>query len=645
MSITTWDQAETQFAAAWPTFQPRPQQRQLAEAVARIWSGNSKHRRLFGQAGCGVGKSVGYLVPTIASGRRCVVAVSTRALQDQLALKDLPMLRKVLFPDLTFSVLKGRSNYVCRRAADKNAVFFQVQPGSAGERSDLVAPVTDEQWRDMSVDAEGCVGRKQCPFAAECFSEIAKRQAQEAQVVVVNTSLLTQHLNLMLMTSGKASMLGDVSAFVIDEAHEMPDIVASGLSTQVTMRRIADTTAKLAYHLDGRDVPALVEKVNSLSANFFNSAAAWFEQQKDDVRTADLDETDRQRLVPIIDALAPLSVYAGKAQCSCEPFIDPETGDEKNFCEYARRTDTLLSDLVSFADDSPTSDVVWMEFANRKVSLKATPAEVGGFLNSALWDPDWSKEPTRAVLVSATLGVGGDSSYLASRLGVSGYDWEDVGTPFDFKTQARLYLAPADAPSPSKQYGAWKTWAQDETLQLVRAAGGGALLLFTSTAAMKESYERIAHRLPFRCRMQGDMPNRELAAWFESDHDGVLFATRGFMTGVDFAGSTCRLVVVDKMPFPVPTEPVFKARCAAADKRWGDGASFRKVSLTDMALILMQAAGRLVRTVDDEGIIAVMDPRMRAGWASSIRRSMPPAPVVGSVAEVRSFYQGLKVAA
>lgn len=645
MTIKTWDQAEARFAQTWSAFRPRPQQRVLAEAVARTWSGNSKHPRLFGQAGCGVGKSVGYLVPTIASGRRCVVSVSTKALQDQLALKDLPMLRKVLFPDLTFAVLKGRSNYICRRAADKNGLRFTVPTGAAGERSDLLFPVGDDVWRDMSVDAEGCVGRKQCPFAADCFSEIAKRQAVEAQVVVVNTSLLTQHLNLMLMTSGKASLLGDVAAFVIDEAHEMPDVVASGLSTQVTMRRISDCTAKLAYHLDAKDVSELVERVNSLSAAFFNGAAAWFERQKDDVRTADLAEDDRAALLPIIDALAPLSAYAGKAQCSCEPFIDPETGDEVQFCEYARRTDALLSNLVTFADDGPSADVVWMEFANRRVSLRTAPAEVGGFLSASLWNPDWSKEPTKAVLVSATLGVGGDSSYLASRLGVSGYDWEDVGSPFDFNRQARLYLAPADAPNPSKQYAQWKLWAQDETQRLVRAAGGGALLLFTSTAAMRESYDRLAHRLPYRCRMQGETTNRELAAWFESDHDGVLFATRGFMTGVDFAGSTCRLVVVDKMPFPVPTEPVFKARCEAADRRWGDKASFRKVSLPEMSVILMQAAGRLIRTVDDQGVIAILDPRMRAGWASSIRRSMPPAPVVGTAAEVSQFYRSLRAAA
>jgi len=645
MTIKTWDEAEAKFAAAWPTFQPRPQQRLMAQSVARCWSGNANHPRLLAQAGCGVGKSVGYLVPTIASGRRAVVAVSTKALQDQVYLKDLPMLKQVLFPDLTFAVLKGRSNYVCARACDKNSIPYQVQPGSNGERGDLVTPVTDDQWRSMSVDADGCIGRKQCPFADQCFSERAKRLAAEAQVVVVNTSLLTQHLKLALTTSGNASMLGDVQAVVVDEAHEMPDIVASGLSTRVTMHRLTDTLSRLAYHLTAKDVPVRVARATELAASFFNGAAAWFQAQDEDLRTADLADDDRKALGPLIDELAYLSAQSGKAMCSCEPVFDNDTGEERLLCEYARRTSSLLSDVADFADDTPGHSVVWMEYNGRQVALCAAPAEVGGFLDSALWNPDWQRQPTKAVLCSATLAVGGDASYLASRLGISGYDWEDVGTPFDYKTQARLYLAPASAPNPAKQYADWKRWAQDEMYGLIDAAGGGALLLFTSSAAMREAHQALAPRLRRRrlgAYLQGDgLDNRQLAARFAADTDGVLFATRSFMTGVDFAGSTCRLVVVDKMPFPVPTEPVFKARCEAADRRWGEKASFRKVSVPDMSMVLMQAAGRLIRTVEDRGVVAILDPRLRAGWALSIRRSLPPAPLVGAVDDVRDFFAAL----
>jgi len=642
--IKTWAEAETGLAKAWPGFQPREQQRKMAGGVTRTVHGNSRHPVLMAQAGCGVGKSLGYLIPTLASGGRTIVSVSTKALQDQLVGKDLPALKAALFPDLEYAVLKGRSNYVCRRAADKSNLSqaAEVMIGSDGERSDLHTPVSDEVWREMSVDAEGCVGRKACPFAADCFSEIARKRALDADVLVVNTSLLTQDLKFRGMTRGKGSLLGDFNVLVVDEAHEMADIVAGGLSTRMTMRRIADTMSKLAYHLTDPDAPARVAAVLERSAAYFNSAQAWFGQQKKDVRTAELEDDDRKALVSVVDALAPILDAVSRARCSCEPTISPETGEDILGCEYHRRTDSLMNDLVVFADSEDSANVVWMETGRGgQVVLCSSPAEVGGWLDAVLWNAPYEKSPRRAVLTSATLGVGGDFTYTARRLGLSAYEDLDVGSPFDYGTQARLYLPLADAPNPGKQREQWLVWAQDQTADLIDAAGGGALLLFTSTAAMKASRDALVRR-GYAVMMQGDgVDNRTLAARFAADRNAILFATRGFMTGVDFAGDTCRLVVIDKMPFPVPDEPVFKARCKRAEDRFGQGASFRRVSIPEMSLVLIQAFGRLIRTVDDTGVVAILDPRMRAGWASSIRRSLPPAPTVGSVAEVSDFYREL----
>jgi ATP-dependent DNA helicase DinG len=660
MTVKTWDQAEKALSERMPGFRTRPQQRMMAESVQRTVNGNSNHPVLLAQAGCGVGKSLGYLIPALTGGGRVIVSVSTKALQDQLVSKDLPMLADTLFPGLTFATLKGRSNYVCQRAADRSGTRAEVRPGSAGERQDLVSPVPDEVWSQISVDSEGCVG-KGCPFRDRCYSERAKKKATESRVLVVNTSLLTQDLRFRGMTRGNASLLGDFDFLVVDEAHEMPDIVASGLSTRISFRRITDVTAKLAYHLDSKAAPAKIAQLNETAAAYFNTCKAWFDQQDAKIRTAEMSSGDYDSMRGMADLMGWLHAQVMDAACSCEPLLSPD-GEMVDQCEYARRVDTLFNDLEMFAVSETSINVVWMERTRTgNVALMSSPAEVGGFLASTLWNPKFCSNgtadpvygdqdkptyPIRAVLTSATLGVGGDFEYMSRRLGLGERESLDVGTPFDFQNQARLYLPPADAPNPSKQYAQWKGWAQQQMLDLVSAAGGGALILFTSTAAMREAHAALKTRIRritgAPVYLQGDThTNQELNRLFSGDTHSVLFATRSFMTGVDFSGDTCRLVVIDKMPFPVPDEPVFKARCQASDDRFGPRSSFGRVSIPEMSLVLIQAFGRLIRTVDDTGVVAILDPRMRAGWASPIRRSLPPAPLADSVESVRAFYSEL----
>ena len=643
MTVKTWADAERQLARKMPGFRSRPQQQKMAGSVELAVSGNANNPVLMAQAGCGVGKSLGYLIPAISGSKRVIVSVSTKALQDQLVSKDLPMLESALFPGLTFATLKGRSNYVCQRAADKAGIRADVVPGSAGERKDLVSPADDETWSKISVDAEGCVG-KGCPFRDRCYSEKAKVKALASKVLVVNTSLLTQDLRFRGLTRGNASLLGDFDFLVVDEAHEMPDIVASGLSTRISFHRITDATSKLAYHLSPKGSASQIEKLNSAAAEYFNACKTWFSQQQDFVRTAEMSADDYSAVGRLADLMAPLHSAVMDADCSCDPVEGPD-GEMIDQCEYGRRVDSLYNDLVMFSGSEHSINVVWMEKTkNGNVALMSSPAEVGGFLHATLWNPEFERTPTRAVLTSATLGVGGDFNYMAHRLGLGEREDLDVGTPFDFLNQARLYLPPSSAPNPTKQRTAWLPWAQSQMLELVQASKGGALLLFTSTAAMREARDAIGpkiRRMGLNVLMQGDgLDNRTLAQAFEADTHAVLFATRSFMTGVDFSGDTCRLVVIDKMPFPVPDEPVFKARCAAVDQR-SPNSSFAKVSIPEMSLVLIQAFGRLIRTVEDTGVVAILDPRMRAGWAAPVRRSLPPAPMVNSLDIVRAFYTQL----
>lgn len=648
VQIKTWAQAEQALAEQWGSFQPRPQQRTLAHAVAETVNGNSKYPVRLAQAGCGVGKSLGYLIPAIASGKRTVVSVSTKALQDQLFSKDLPTLQKNLFPNMRYAVLKGRSNYVCLRAADKNGADASCQAGSAGERSDLVRPADDDRWRQITTDAEGCIGRKACPFADQCYSEVAKQRALEANVLVVNTSLLTMDLRLRSMTRGKASLVGNYDVLIVDEAHEMAEIVSSGLSTSVTLRRILDTTSKLVYHLDGEDTAAQVDRVNTQASRYFNTVREWFEAQRSEIRTAEMDDVDMKAVSGVLAELQPLVSKVNRAQCSCEPVFDPETGEDDLVCEFAKRTTSLINDLTVFCDTTSADHVQWMERGQRgTVELKCAPTEVGGWLRAALWEPSFEEAPRYKILTSATLAVGGDFAYISRRLGIPAFEDLDVGTPFDFEKQMRLYLPPVSAPSP-KQRNEWLTWSRDQMRDLIAASDGDALLLFTSTSAMREAHNALSstfRRNGMTVLLQGDgMDNRTLAQTYAKTPRAVLFATRSFMTGVDFPGK--KLVVVDKLPFPVPEDPVFKARCKAVEDRFGERSSFRRVSLPDMSLVLIQAFGRLIRSVDDHGVVAILDSRMRAGWAAPIRASLPApkSATVDSIQRVTQFYQDLKAA-
>lgn len=643
-SIQSWHDAELALADRWPGFSSRPQQRRMAEAVQLTARGAANHPVLLAQAGCGVGKSLAYLVPAISSavaaGKRVVVSVSTKALQDQLAGKDLPALRDALFPRLTFAVLKGRSNYVCLRSADQAAWSSSVVPGSAGERQDLLHPVTDQVWREITTDSEGCIGRKRCPFGRQCYSESARAAALRADILVVNTSLLAHDLRLRAMTGGAAGLLGDYGMLIVDEAHEMPQIVGDALTVSLTLGRILNTLSRLDGHL-GSAGQTPVDTARALAVSWFERLSLWFEDNPK-ARTADLDEQDRSQALSLADALRDINALTQDAACDCpDPEPDPLDDDTDRVCEFARRVDTLTSDVSGFSRDTHHGGVAWMELGRGgRIEMKIAPVEVGGFLHSAVWERNL---PT--VLTSATLGMGGDVTYLARRAGLSKYDSVDVGTPFDYPRQARLLLPPAGAPTP-KDGDLWRQWAQSEIRSLVLASEGGALLLFTSTSAMREAHDSLypdLNRRGFPTFLQGDgIPNRELAARFAAHRDSVLFATRSFMTGVDFAGDTCRLVVIDKMPFPVPDEPVYKARCALVNEKFGPKSDFRRIAVPEMSLVLIQAFGRLIRTVDDAGAVAILDPRMRAGWASAIRRALPPAPVVSSVAEISAFYASLR---
>ena len=639
-------------ARSLPGYESRPQQVRLATAVERAL-GEGHH--FLGEAGCGTGKSLGYLIPAIVSGKRVIVSTATKALQDQIAGKDLPFLAEHLGVKFSYALLKGRTNYACR--AKMTDVDAQVEaPGLAamtafaedkgadpaflGERDDF-PQVDDATWRKATTSSEECPGKSDCPFGDVCFAEKAKAKAKASDVVVVNHALFLTDLKIKTETGGEASMLDAYDAVIFDEAHEIEEYAGGVYGSQFTeggVRNLCGEVKNFARrHLNDDEK---VQRINDVVAEVETSMAAlWRVLKPGTIREAVLLEA-ADEFIDFTNALGDLN-DALKARDLLEKV--PSAGydrarDKKNRLQKKTRAQYdrfqvivtgRFEDYVRWVEDETTGRGM-----TRRV-IRVAPVSVAEILREQLFE---SEIPVTAILASATLSVGGKFDYIAGRLGVTSFESDDVGTPFDYATQSALYV-PKHLPDPGKEREAWASMAVFEMGELVKASNGRALLLFTSTKAMKDAYEMLAPRLPYTCLMQGQAPNKALAQRFAEDTHSVLFATRSFMTGVDFQGETCSLVVVDKLPFPVPTEPLTEARCNAIKAQ--GGSDFSGYTVPVMTLVLKQAFGRLIRHKSDTGVVAILDPRLvTKGYGRGILNSLPPAKRLTEISEVQEFFGG-----
>lgn len=634
--VRTFAEAEEALERSLPTYERREPQQRFAAAVENALSTG---KALLAEAGCGTGKSFGYLIPAILSGKRVVISTATKALQDQLATGDLPFLQEHLGVDFTWAVLKGRSNYLCQSALNdtesngkavpvtvRSSVTVRTQdPDFNGERDNLGFDVDNTDWINLTVSSDECPGKKTCPFGDVCYAEKAKAAAEEAQIVVVNHALAMTDLAVELASDGAVKMLGNYDYIIFDEAHELEEY-ASGVFghrvTRVGLVSLATQARNFAQRVGGDiDTDAV-----SLAANNL-----WDVLEEGRLRPASVTENEDQwvalvnSLTDLAEGVSKLSAWVGETE-------------RNKFLRLERRVQTTARKVFDLVTVDWNSVVRWVETEKTRrgeevLVIKSAPIDLSDILRSALFDN------VTAVLVSATLSVGGKFDYIAGRLGVDDYDELDVGTPFDFPEQAVLYVPDREFPDPSKDQGGWASMSIARMGQLVEQSGGGALLLFTSNRAMRRAHESLADTLEARgltVLKQGDAPNKALAAEFKADTHSVLFATRSFFTGVDFQGDTLRLVVVDKLPFPVPTEPLTEARCEAI--KAGGGQDFTEYTVPVMTLILKQALGRLIRHRDDKGVMAILDPRLRTkGYGKLIMNSLPEATQVDDVAEAVNY--------
>lgn len=655
---------EANFAQHLPGYEPRPQQQKLASAI-ELACEDSKH--LLAQAGCGTGKSLGGTSPmvreAIASGKRLVVATATKALQEQYAGKDLPFMAEKSGVPFTWALLKGRSNYVCRiklnaDEAERLTATAMIRkelaenPEHTGDFEHFSEAIDGLEMAKLSTGSNECPGTS-CPLKEMCFAEKAKNNARAANVVITNTAMLLTDAQIQALTAGREAgpveMLGHYDLLLVDEAHEMPEVAASALGTEFTAQGVA---------MFGRD------------------AVTWAALQGEDISTFSDDLTAALKVLePVALSQAGNSVGLTWFADNFEPFLMVRdavnsirnsvnrisTTRDRDSQETKRkmlltRADNITRNLEVMISAPDHEQVRWIETydvrGETRWRVKTSPVDVAPFLKEWIWDA-----VDTAVLMSATLTSGKnrdgskDFTYMRRALGLWDASCIDVGTPFDFEKQGRMFVPPPSAPNPKNNYGAWMTYSMASTMELVDAAKGGALLLFTSRKAMQEAHENMAGLLGSRgytTLIQGGSladqeakrparTNKELARIFKEDTHSVLFALKTFFVGVDVPGEACRLVVIDKMPFPVPSDPIFKAR-ALKEEREGRS-SFRSLSMPMMVLTLEQGVGRLIRSKTDRGVVAVMDSRLSSErYGREIVSALPDFPVTTEISSIREFF-------
>ncbi|MEY2754433.1 MAG: hypothetical protein RJB65_791 [Actinomycetota bacterium] len=596
--------------SALPTAEDRPGQQQMAEAVA---SAIESGRHLVVQAGTGTGKTIAYLVPAILSGKKVLVATATKALQDQLASKDLPFLQEHLGRPFEWAVLKGRSNYVCmQRVAEvrsKETGQLEIEElapviqrevsrladwattTTTGDQASLDWAPSDKAWQAVSVGSDECPGATRCPKGGVCFAESARFRATEADVVVVNLHLLGLHVG-----SG-GMILPPFDVLVVDEAHQLEDVMSDTVGVQVSGGRFTTLAAALRRILEE---PEVVGTIGEASFAVRDSLSPMLGDRLPQPLPADVTEllVDlRGRVQTAQDALRSI------------PTDNPAIGDDvKQRKMRAQQLATRLQETIDLAIERLEGYVAYVGGGPDFPRLEVAPLDVGPVLAAGLWG-----EHT-AILTSATIPTS-----LVRRVGMEPelVDEIDVGSPFDYGANGLLYCA---MHLPDPRSAAFAPAMHDELLALIRAAGGRTLALFTSYKAMDAAAEYVRAHLGVRVLSQRDLPKPALVKAFTDDEESCLFATSGFFQGVDVPGRTLSLVVIDKIPFPRPDDPLLSARREILGP-----AAFGEIDIPRASMLLAQAVGRLIRTAADKGVVAVMDPRLgTARYRWDIVKALPP---------------------
>ena len=582
------------------------------------------------EAGTGTGKTWAYLIPAALSGRRVLVSTGTRALQDQIMEKDIPALERHLDIDIDAACVKGLANYVCLRryneflrSADAVKPRFArslptlrtwVEATDSGDRAALSSIAEEDAiWAKVVSGSDTRIGAR-CDYYDDCFVTAVRRRAEDAQLVVVNHHLF--FADLALRDTGYASVLPDYDAVIFDEAHQIEDTATlffgSRLSTAMVERLVHDARGALVGRREPGHEERLLDAVLERTSGFFTALPVDANGGREPLPAADIPEKE---FFALDNALDELSAACRNVRPARESVL-----------QVARRADKMRDALGSL---EALGHVSWMQGSGRSRSVGSSPIDVAPLLRERLH----MRVPC-VVFTSATLTTGGDFKFLKQRLGIETEVSEEVvESPFRYEEQVALY-APSHLPDPrSSEY---VEAAAKEILELIQLSDGGAFVLCTSLRMMRLLAKRVGEELDHEWFVQGDAPKQTLLDRFRDQGNAVLFATASFWEGVDVPGSALRLVIIDKLPFEVPSDPVVAARCERLDE--AGESSFMRYLVPAAALSLKQGFGRLIRTARDHGVVAILDSRIRRrGYGKVFLRSLPPARVCESLAEIREL--------